>query len=90
MDEATFRGQAKSQGYGDPELIDRPGNFCNEEHTHDFSATALVIAGEVSVVTSSATTTCRAGDTFSLACGIPHHEQYGPEGARFLVARREP
>jgi hypothetical protein len=88
MDESTFREQVKSQGYSEPQLIDRPANFCNEEHTHDFSASGLVIAGELSVVSNSTTTICRSGDTFSLASGIPHHEQYGPEGAQFLVARR--
>ena len=30
------------------------------------------------------------GDTFQLAHGTPHAERYGPEGAIYWVARRNP
>ena len=48
----------------------------------------LVMTGEITVTTADAATTCRAGDTFTLAGGIVHHENYGADGARFLLGRR--
>ena len=88
MNEAAFRDQAKIEGYDEPEIVEKEANITNQEHTHDFAASALILAGQVSVVTAAGTTTCCVGDTFSLDGGIPHREEYGPEGARFLVARR--
>ncbi len=88
MNEAQFRQQLRQQGYDEPEVLERPANLSNDEHCHDFSASALILAGEISVITASGTTTCRAGDTFTLDSGIPHRERYGAEGARFLLGRR--
>ena len=88
MDETAFRQRLQRDGYGEPELFEREANLRNDMHTHEFSACALVIEGEVSVVTETGRTTCRAGDTFELAGGIPHREEYGPHGARFLLGRR--
>jgi quercetin dioxygenase-like cupin family protein len=90
MNEIEFRTQLKQQGFDEPEVLQREANLTNAEHTHDFTASALVLDGEVSVISASGTTTCHAGDTFTLASGTPHHEQYGSQGARFLVARRTP
>jgi hypothetical protein len=32
--------------------------------------------------------TCKVGDTFKLDAGREHSENYGPEGATYLVGRR--
>jgi quercetin dioxygenase-like cupin family protein len=88
MNEQEFRQHLHAQGYPDPEVLEREANLTNEQHTHDFSAAALVLAGEISVITETGTTTCRTGDMFALENGTPHHESYGPEGARFLLSRK--
>jgi len=90
MNESEFRAALKSGGYTEPELVERPGGLTNEDHTHEFSAFALVLDGEITVRTATGATTCRAGDHFELASGIPHHEEYGADGARFLIGRKTP
>ena len=88
MDGNAFREHLRLKGYAEPELIERSPDTHNPEHTHEFSVSALILAGELSVTTASGTTTCRAGDLFELEGGIPHSEQYGPAGAQVLVGRR--
>ncbi len=90
MNEDSFRASLAAGGYPEPELIEREANLFNERHTHDFSVKALVLDGQISVITDDGTTTCCAGDEFSLDSGIPHCEQYGPQGARVLVSRITP
>ena len=90
MTESEFRQHASHAGYGEPELIEREGGRFNDEHTHDFSVSALVLEGELCVTTKDGEkTTCGAGDLFELSAGIAHCEQYGPQGACVLVARRD-
>ena len=88
MDEATFRAELAAEGFPEPQLVERSSDDMPSEHTHEFTATALILAGEFSVVTRDRTTTCRAGDTFTLAAGVPHYERYGAEGARFLISKK--
>ena len=59
-----------------------------DTHSHDFDAAVLVQSGALTVTTADGTTTCRAGDTFMLGNGIPHTENAGKDGVRFLVGRR--
>jgi len=88
MTEEQFRAQLVSQGFTDIEVLEREANLSNDDHTHDFTASALILDGEISVTTAEGTTTCGVGDTFMLDGGVVHHETYGPQGARFLLGRR--
>lgn len=89
MDEATFRARAEAEGYGNFVVRDWQVGTVNDMHTHDFSASILVLDGELTVTyEDGSTTTCRAGDSNSLAAGIPHAERVGPEGVRFLAGRK--
>ncbi len=90
MNEAEFRAELQRRGYGEPEVAERPANLVNEPHVHEFSASALILEGEVTLTTADGAKTCRAGDHFELTGGIEHTERYGPEGARFLIAKRTP
>lgn len=87
MEEKSFRQQLKRDGCEDVSTVEWEPNTVNETHTHDFSASLLVLAGEMTVTMEDGTTTCGAGDTFRLAAGIPHAEAVGAEGVRFLVGR---
>ncbi len=89
MNETTFRVMLASKGFPEPAVIERDANLVTTDHVHDYSASALILDGEISVVTAQGRSTCRAGDTFSLDSGITHHEEYGPQGARLLFSRRE-
>ena len=89
MNETTFRVMLTSKGFPEPSIIEREANLVTTDHVHDYTACALILDGEISVVTADGTTTCRSGDTFSLDSGITHHEEYGPQGARLLFSRRD-
>ncbi len=89
MNETTFRVMLASKGFPAPAVIEREANLVTSDHSHEYSACALILDGEISVVTGQGTTTCHAGDTFSLDSGITHHEEYGAQGARILFSRRE-
>ncbi len=89
MDEASFKAKAEAEGYGNFAIRDWEPGLVNEMHTHDFSASILVLAGELTVTCEDGSTkTCRAGDTNSLTAGIPHAEVVGPEGVRFISGRK--
>ena len=91
MNEVTFRVMLASQGFPEPVMVERDANLVTTDHSHEFSVSALVLEGEISVVTATGTTTtCRSGDTFTLASGTVHHEEYGAQGARVLSSKRIP
>ena len=89
MKEQEFNQAVLKLGFGEPERFDREPNLYNAEHTHDFDVEAFIVSGQLAVTTAEGTTICRGGDRFSLARGIPHEEQYGPNGACVLVAKRQ-
>lgn len=88
MNETAFRDMLTSRGFPEPSVIEREANLVTTDHVHDYTACALILDGQISVVTADGTTTCGPGDTFSLDGGITHHEEYGPAGARLLFSRR--
>jgi quercetin dioxygenase-like cupin family protein len=88
MEEATFRETLQAQGYDAPSVVDLEADKFVADHTHEFSAYALIVEGQFTVTTPKGPTTCNTGDTFSLASGIMHSEQAGPQGAKALVGRK--
>ncbi len=88
MDEAQYRQQLAEQGYGEPSLVEWDAGTVNDTHSHEFSASILVLDGEITVTLADGTVTCGPGDTFALAAGIPHAETVGLEGVRFLAGRK--
>ncbi len=88
MDEAQFRTKLAQEGYAAGEVRDLAPGTIMDTHVHDFSAMILVLDGEITVTTEDGDTTCRAGETFSLAAGIPHSERIGGDGVRFLAGRK--
>lgn len=88
MDEAQFRTKLAQGGYEVGEVTDLAPGATKDTHAHDFSAMILVLDGEITVTTADGDTTCRAGETFSLAAGIPHSERIGADGVRFLAGRK--
>ena len=88
MDENIFREQLKTDGFAEPELVEREPNLYNAEHVHDFDVSALIVSGELTVTTPDGATTCKSGDSFALNGGIVHTELYGPDGTQVLVGKR--
>ena len=88
MDERSFKEKLARDGFGEAVLREWEAGTVNGSHTHDFAASALVISGAITVTTDAGATTCKAGDSFTLAAGITHTETVGGDGVRFLVARK--
>ncbi|MEQ9640911.1 MAG: cupin domain-containing protein [Alphaproteobacteria bacterium] len=88
MDQQAFKAAREAEGYTEFAVREWAAGTVNDDHTHDFSASALVLDGELTIECADGTTTCRAGDTFALDAGIPHKETVGGAGVKFLVARK--
>ena len=58
------------------------------QHTHPFSARAVVVQGEMWLTVAGHTRHLLPGDTFTLERDVPHSERYGAQGAAYWVARR--
>jgi len=90
MNEADFNQMLEKDGYDAAITIEMAAGEVLDTHTHDFDAAVLVLSGELTVTTADGTTTtCRAGDLFRLDNNIPHSENVGQDGVRFLVGRRQ-
>ena len=61
-----------------------------EVHSHPFHARAVITQGEMWLIVDGGTRHLRPGDTFELPPGHAHAERYGPAGATYWVARRNP
>jgi quercetin dioxygenase-like cupin family protein len=88
MDEAQFRRQLQEQGYGEAQALEFEPNFGNDMHSHDFSAFALVLSGEFTLVTEDGSATHQPGEACKLAAGTLHSEQTGPSGATILIGKK--
>jgi len=88
MDTSAFEAALKADGFGEIETKTVAPNVLNSAHAHPFSVRLLILSGEMTVSANGATRTCRAGDTFALDAGCEHLEQFGPEGAVYLVGRK--
>jgi quercetin dioxygenase-like cupin family protein len=88
METAAFEASLKAEGYSEIERKTVAPNVVNSVHTHPFAVRILVLSGEMSVTVDGAKHTCHSGDTFAMAPGCEHFEQYGPEGSVYLVGRK--
>ena len=89
-DFAVFESQALAAGYDEALVRPWAPNAVIEHHAHPFDADAVVTEGEMWLTCGDETRHLRPGDTFQLPHGTPHAERYGPEGAVYWVARRNP
>ena len=88
MDQDAFKAGLRARGYETFLTREWAPGLINDTHSHEFSAAALVLDGEIRIETAEETCICRPGDTFELGAGIPHKEIIGPQGVKFLVGRK--
>jgi quercetin dioxygenase-like cupin family protein len=88
MNEAQFRQQLKEQGYSEAQSLEYGPNSVNDMHSHDFSAFALVLSGEFTLVTEDGSVTHQPGEACKLAAGTLHSEQAGAGGATLLIGKK--
>jgi hypothetical protein len=87
-DADAFAAAARAQGFDQVLTRDWGADVVLETHTHPFAVQALVTRGELWLTRRGATHHLRAGDRFEVEYEEPHAERYGPQGATFVVARR--
>lgn len=90
MDTTQFETDLKRDGFTEREMREMKANFVARPHTHEFDVRAVMLAGELKLTWNGASQVYRAGDVFTMAAGIEHMEEWGPEGARYFVGRRHP
>ena len=87
MTENEFRQLLASEGIETVVLVERePGSL--DTHSHPFEARALILEGEITIVTDRGTQHCGPGDSFHLGANEPHTESYGPQGVKYLAGRK--
>ena len=87
---AQFEASARAQGFD--EVLERiwGPNLELQTHSHSFAVSALVTQGDLWLSCGGTTRHLQAGDRFELDPDEAHSERYGPQGAVFWVARRNP
>ena len=85
-----FAAKARAAGFDEALVREWAPDKVIETHTHPFDADAVVTQGEMWLTCAGSTRHLLPGDTFSLAREVPHAERYGPQGATYWVARRNP
>ena len=88
MNESEFRAALLKEGFDDIDVRTIEPNVHNKGHSHAFDVRALMIAGELTLSAQGKQATYRAGEIFTLAANCEHVEQFGPQGATYLVGRR--
>lgn len=88
MDTSAFEAALKADGFGEIERKTVAPNVVNPVHTHPFAVRLLVLSGELTVTANGSAHSCHSGDTFTMEPGCEHFEQYGAEGAVYLVGRK--
>lgn len=90
METEEFIRMLAQEGYAEPVVVEREPNGSMELHTHPFEAKALILDGEIRLLTGTREQVFHAGEVFHLKSGEPHHESYGNTGVRYLVGRKSP
>ena len=88
VDEAKFREKMVQGEYGDVTVRNFAPNHCEPIHTHEFGASVLVLKGEITITMEDRSVIRRTGNVFAFNSNVPHAEQVGDEGVRFLACRK--
>lgn len=89
----SFEGfRTRSLEAGADEVLERrwSPNQVVGTHTHPFDADLLLAEGEMWLTCGGETRHLRVGERCQIPAGTPHAERYGPTGAVYWVARRNP
>ena len=63
-------------------------NQLNADHTHEFDARIMVLAGEITITRDGQARMYRPGDSWLTPANAVHAEAAGPEGVAIIIGRR--
>jgi quercetin dioxygenase-like cupin family protein len=86
--EAEFKTRLRREGFTEVVAGEMTPNEHRDSHAHDYDVLGLVLRGDITLTCGGAARTYRAGDDFAMAAGIPHVEDVGADGVRYLAGRR--
>ena len=89
MSKAQFIEMLQQEGYPQPVEVQREPNGHLDDHKHPFEVKALVLEGKIDLIIDGHAKTYGSGDIFHLALEELHAESYGPQGVRYLAARKQ-
>ena len=88
MNLQEFTTLLAQEGYENLVTIEREANGFLDTHTHPFAAKALILEGEIRIQYGEHDKLWTVGEIFQLDAEVPHKEQYGPAGVKYLVGRK--
>ena len=88
MNQEAFTALLAQEGFENPVTVEREANGFLDTHSHPFEAKALILEGEIRIQYGQQDKLCRVGEIFHLDADVPHKEQYGPTGVKYLVGRK--
>jgi quercetin dioxygenase-like cupin family protein len=89
LNRAEFEAMVRREGYDIREGAIDP-NVHREAHTHDWDARLFVLDGHLTLVRGADRETFGPGGSCSLSAGTLHEEHTGPDGVKYVAARRNP
>lgn len=88
MKDEHFETAMRRDGFDDVRRRSMPAGTFVAEHTHEFDVRALVLDGEITLITEGEAQVYRAGDIFVLPAGHRHAESVGAAGVEYLAGCR--
>lgn len=88
MKSDEFAALLADEGFPAGVLVAREANAKTDEHSHPFEAKALIVEGEIRLMTADGERVYHAGQIFHLRANERHAEYYGPHGVKYLVGRK--
>jgi quercetin dioxygenase-like cupin family protein len=85
-----FELEIRSEGYDEVVIRKWEPNDLAPPHQHPFAAKLLICEGEMWITVGDTTRHLQAGDRYELPSGQLHSERYGPAGAIYWAARKNP
>ncbi|HJQ56763.1 MAG TPA: cupin domain-containing protein [Vineibacter sp.] len=89
MDAAAFEAALRRDGFTEIETKTVEAKPPSQPHAHPYDVRALVLDGEITLTSEGAARVYRAGDSFNMAAGCVHAENYGPN-LTYIFGRRHP
>ncbi len=88
MRQDEFKAMLAAEHFDEVVTVEREANGSLDNHSHPFEAKALILDGELRIITNEHERVYGPGDIFHLQANVVHSERYGPRGTRYLVGRK--